>query len=388
MGFEWADYLWKLLPALLVFFGVLSVVPILVYLERKGAGFIQDRVGPNRVGVLGPDSASEGILGIRLTKKRILGGLAQPLADVIKLIGKEDFIPAKADKVLFTLAPMLALMPPLLIFIVIPVGADLDVGRVDAMGLREWLPLQVADLNIGILWVLSVASLSAYGLALGGWASNNKFSLLGGVRATAQMISYEIGIGLIIVCMVMHYQSLSLRVMVNEQTQELFRIPGLGLAVPQWGIFAQPLAFAIFVLCAFAENNRLPFDLPECEAELVGGFHTEYNSLKFGMFFQGEYIAMLAMGALITTLFLGGWHYPGYEELRTAAGGAFWASLGVTLISLLSFGVKTICFVLFEIWVRWTLPRFRYDQLMNIGWKGIIPLALLNVVLTAAMVLI
>jgi NADH-quinone oxidoreductase subunit H len=216
---------------------------------------------------------------------------------------------------------------------------------------------------------------------LGGWASNNKFSLMGGVRATAQMISYEIGMGLIILCMVMQYQTLSLRTMVDAQTQELFWI------IPQWGILTQPLAFVIFVICAFAENNRLPFDLPECEAELVGGFHTEYNSLKFGMFFQGEYIAMVAMGALTTTLFLGGWHFPGYAELRRAAGDAFLANLGITLLTLASFGLKTLCFVLFQIWVRWTLPRFRYDQLMNIGWKGIIPLALLNVVITAAMVL-
>jgi NADH-quinone oxidoreductase subunit H len=381
MDFEWAPYLWKLLPVLLVFFGVLSIVPILVFFERKGAGYIQDRVGPNRVGLLGPDGLMEGLLGWRVTSRRFLGGLIQPAADVIKLIGKEDFIPAKADKVLFTLAPMMALLPPLLAFIVVPVGADLDVGRVDASGGSMLLPLQVADLNIGILWVLSVASLSAYGLALGGWASNNKFSLMGGVRATAQMISYEIGMGLIILCMVMQYQTLSLRTMVDAQTQELFWI------IPQWGILTQPLAFVIFVICAFAENNRLPFDLPECEAELVGGFHTEYNSLKFGMFFQGEYIAMVAMGALTTTLFLGGWHFPGYAELRRAAGDAFLANLGITLLTLASFGLKTLCFVLFQIWVRWTLPRFRYDQLMNIGWKGIIPLALLNVVITAAMVL-
>ena len=377
MDFEWADYLWKLLPVFLVFLGVLSVVPILVYLERKGAGYIQDRVGPNRVGLLGPDGLLEGLFGWRVTRQRILGGLIQPAADVIKLIGKEDFVPAKADKVLFTLAPMMALLPPLLSFVVVPVGADLNLGPIDESGHPVWLPLQVADLNIGILWVLSVASLSAYGLALGGWASNNKFSLLGGVRATAQMISYEIGMGLIVVCMAMHYQSLSLREMVGQQSH----------GVLQWGVFSQPLAFAIFVVCAFAENNRLPFDLPECEAELVGGFHTEYNSLKFGMFFQGEYIAMLAMGALIATLFLGGWHYPGYEALRAAAGDAFWANLGVTLLSLAAFGVKTVGFVLFQIWVRWTLPRFRYDQLMSIGWKGIVPLALLNVVVTVAMVL-
>ena len=371
MEFEWAPYLWKLLPVLMVFFGVLSAVPILVYFERKGAGYIQDRVGPTRVGLLGPDGALEGIFGIRVTKRRILGGLLQPLADVIKLVGKEDFIPARADKVLFTLAPMFALLPPLLTFIVVPVGAPLDVGLTDAAGNAQPLGLQVADLNIGILWILSVASLSAYGVALGGWASNNKYSLMGGVRATAQMISYEIAMGLVVLCMIMHYHTVSLNEMVAGQQAQSFW---------HWGIWRQPLAFVLFVICAFAENNRLPFDLPECEAELVGGYHTEYNSLKFGMFFQGEYIAMISMGALVTALFLGGWHYPGYESLKTAS-----PYLAV-ILSLMAFGLKTLCFVLFQIWVRWTLPRFRYDQLMKIGWKGMIPLALLNLLVTAFLV--
>ena len=368
---ELAPYLWKLLPVLLVFFGVLSVVPILVYLERKGAGYIQDRVGPTRVGLLGPDGALEGLFGIRLTKKRILGGLLQPLADVIKLVGKEDFIPARADKLLFTLAPMFALLPPLLAFIVIPVGAAVDVGMKDAAGAPMLLQLQVADLNIGILWILSVASLSAYGVALGGWASNNKFSQLGGVRAMAQMSSYEIAMGLIVLCMIMHYHTVSINEMVGGVQAK---------GVLHWGVFSQPLAFIIFVICAFAENNRLPFDLPECEAELVGGYHTEYNSLKFGMFFQGEYIAMISMGALVAALFLGGWHYPGYEAVKATS------PYLAAVLSLAAFGVKTLCFVLFQIWVRWTLPRFRYDQLMNIGWRGMIPLALLNLLVTAYLV--
>jgi len=354
-------YLWKLLPILLVFGGILGIVPLLVYLERKICALIQDRIGPNRVGILGPDSPLE-ILGIKTGEKRFLGGLMQPLADAIKLIAKEDIIPVHVEKYLYEFAPFFALLPPFLAFAVIPVGAPLPVG--DTM-----VPLVVANLDIGILWVLAVASLSAYGVALGGWASNNKYALLGGIRATAQMISYEIGLGMTVIAIAMHYQTLSLTRIVDVQAVGGFW---------SWGLWSQPLAFFLFTICAFAENNRLPFDLPECEAELVGGYHTEYSSMKFGMFFQGEYIAMLTMGGLLATLFLGGWHYPGYDLVRENAG-----QLVATVLSLVSFGVKVMGFVLFSMWVRWTLPRFRYDQLMNLGWKGIIPVALANIVLTA-----
>ena len=362
----WADYAWKLLPILLVFGGVLSAVPLLVYLERKIAAFIQDRVGPNRVGLLGPDGLAEGVLGWRGTKRRVLGGLLQPIADAVKLMAKEDIVPARADRFLYTLGPFFALIPPLLMFVVVPVGADLMLPW-----RKDPLPMQVADLNVGVLWVLSVASLSVYGVALGGWASNNKYSLLGGVRATAQMISYEIGLGLVILCMAMQYGTVSLREMVEQQ------------AAGWWGIARQPLAFVLFVVCAFAENNRLPFDMPECETELIGGYHTEYSSLKFGMFMQGEYIAMMAMGALVATLFLGGWHFPGYGALSAAAGGNPWAQAGVALLSLAAFGLKVLLFLFVQMWVRWTLPRFRYDQLMRLGWKVVIPLGLANMVLTA-----
>jgi len=361
--FDWPDYLWKLLPLGLVFLGVLTTVPVLVFLERKVSAFIQDRIGPNRVGLMGPDGALEGIfgLGLPLTQRRVLGGWFQPLADVIKLLAKEDIVPAHADRFLYTLAPLFALLPPLLAFIVVPIGADLEWGP------RRIL-LQVADLHVGILWVLSVASLSAYGIALGGWAAHNKYSLLGGIRATAQMISYEIGLGLVILSLAMQYETVSLREMVRQQAA------GFG----EWGVFHQPLAFILFLVCAFAENNRLPFDLPECETELVGGYHTEYSSLKFGMFFQAEYIAMLAMGALVAVLFLGGWHYPGYAAVQAAAG----ANLAA-LISVAAFGLKVLLFVLFQIWVRWTLPRFRYDQLMKLGWYFFFELALVNIFITA-----
>lgn len=356
-----APYLWKLIPILLVFGGILGIVPLLVYLERKICALIQERMGPNRVGLFGPDSPLE-VFGIKMGEKRVLGGLLQPLADAIKLIAKEDIIPPQVERYLYEFAPFFALLPPFLAFAVIPIGADLQVGDTA-------VPLVVANVGVGFLWVLAVASLSAYGVALGGWASNNKYALLGGIRATAQMISYEIGLGMALIAVAMQYQTVEPVSIVAQQVEGGFW---------HWGIFRQPLAFMLFLICAFAENNRLPFDLPECEAELIGGYHTEYSSMKFGMFFQGEYIAMLTMGGLLATFFLGGWHYPFYDAIREGAG-----PLIATLLSLVSFGVKTMAFVVFSMWVRWTLPRFRYDQLMRIGWKGIIPIALANIVLTA-----
>lgn len=361
------DYLLKLIPVLVVFGGLLQIVPLLVFLERKICAWAQDRVGPNRVGLFGPDSPLE-ILGINSGKTRFLGGFMQPLADAVKLFTKEVFMPAGADRVLFTLAPFFALMPPMIAFVVIPVGSDFAIS-ID--GQSHNVMMQVANLNIGILFLLGVASLSAYGLAFGGWASNNKFALLGGVRAMAQMISYEIGMGIVILAMIMQYDTFSMRDMVAKQ------IGAHNDFIFGWGVFHQPLAFILFVICAFAENNRLPFDLPECEAELIGGFHTEFNSMGFGMFFQGEYIAMLSMGALIATMFLGGWHYPGFHAVHNAS------PLLAMLVSLVSFSIKVMGFVAFSMWVRWSLPRFRWDQLMSIGWKSVVPLALANLLLTA-----
>jgi NADH-quinone oxidoreductase subunit H len=375
------DALLKLIPVLIVFLGLLNVVPLLVFLERKICAWIQDRVGPNRVGILGPDSPLE-ILGINTGKSRFLGGFMQPLADAVKLFTKEVFVPAGADRMLFTLAPFFALLPPLLAFVVMPVGPD-----VVAFG--HTIKLQVADLNVGILWVLGVASLSAYGLAFGGWASNNKYALLGGVRAMAQMISYEIGMGIVILAVIMSYDSVSLRSMTYQQAGAVLEtVKNADGTITQawvggsnwiwgWGMFHQPLAFLLFTICAFAENNRLPFDLAECEAELVGGYHTEYNSMGFGMFFQGEYIAMLSMGALIAAMFLGGWHYPGYGALSAAS------PVLAALVGLGVFALKVMAFIFFSMWIRWTLPRFRWDQLMDIGWRGIVPLALGNLLLTA-----
>jgi NADH-quinone oxidoreductase subunit H len=373
---QYVPYWLKIIPVLVVFGGLVNIVPLLVWLERKVCAWIQDRTGPNRVGIFGPDSPLE-ILGINTGKTRFLGGLMQPLADAIKLFTKESFMPAGADRILFILAPFFALLPPMLAFVVIPVAPDIPV-------LGNIVKMQVADLHVGILFLLAVASLSAYGLAFGGWASNNKYALLGGVRAMAQMISYEIGMGIVIVAMAMTYETFSLREMVYQQAgAELVGSQWVSASdYPwHWGVFCQPLGFLLFTICAFAENNRLPFDLPECEAELIGGYHTEYNAMGFGMFFQGEYIAMLSMGALISTLFLGGWHYPGYASLSAAS------PLLAGVVGLLTFGLKVFGFVFFSMWVRWTLPRFRWDQLMDIGWAKVIPLALANLLLTAFIVI-
>ena len=316
------------LRAVLIFGGIMTLVPMLVLAERRIAAVIQNRIGPNRVGPL---------------------GLLQPLADVIKLLFKEDITPNRADRILFSLAPFLAFAPAAIAFVAIPVGKD----------------LQVADLSVGVLYVLAVTSLGVYGISFGGWASNSKYSLLGGIRSSAQIISYEIAMGLAIVSVLMVAGNIRLGSIVEWQAEH------------GWIIFYQPVAFMIFLVAAFAENNRLPFDMAECEAELVGGFHTEYTGMKFGMFFLGEYIAMIVMSALLVTLFLGGWD-PVFFELPEGPAG--------TAISVLCFVLKLLAVLFLYIWVRWPLPRFRYDQLMRLGWKTLVPLALLNIVLTGIIV--
>ena len=314
--------------AVAIFGGIMTLAPMLVMAERRICAAIQNRVGPNRVGPM---------------------GLLQPLADVIKLLFKEEIIPDRADRTLFSLAPLLAFAPAAISFVAIPVGRD----------------LQVADLNVGVLYVLAITSLWVYGISFGGWASNSKYSLLGGIRSSAQIISYEIAMGLAIVSVLMISGNIHLGSIVEWQAEN------------GWIIFYQPLAFIIFLVAAFAENNRLPFDMAECESELVGGFHTEYTGMKFGMFFLGEYIAMIVMSSLLVTLFLGGWD-PVFFDLPEGAAG--------TAISVLCFTVKLLAVLFLYIWVRWTLPRFRYDQLMKLGWKAFVPLALLNIVLTGIVV--
>ena len=314
--------------AVVIFGAIMTLVPMLVLAERRISALIQNRVGPNRVGPM---------------------GLLQPLADVIKLLFKEEITPLRSDKILYSLGPLLAFAPAALAFAVIPVGRGLE----------------VAEVSFGVLFVITATSLGVYGISFGGWASNSKYSLLGALRSSAQIISYEIAMGLALVSLLMTAGTLNLSEIVLRQDNLL-----------EWNIFRQPLAFVIFFTAAFAENNRLPFDLPECEAELIGGYHTEYSSMKFAMYFLGEYIAMIVMSAFTVSLFLGGWN-PGF----TLPEGVWWTALSVGV-----FSIKLLAVLFFYIWVRWTLPRFRYDQLMSLGWKGLVPLALANVVLTGIIV--
>lgn len=306
----------------LIFFVVLTLAAYLVFAERRLLAWIQDRKGPNRVGPF---------------------GLLQPLADLIKLLTKEDFRPAGADKWLFYLAPAMAAIPAILTFAVIPFGAPLTLFG------RE-VPLQVADLNVGLLFFMALSSIAVYGVALGGWASNSKYALLGSIRGLAQLISYELSMGLSLVPTVMLAGSLRLSEIVAAQEQV-------------WFIVYQPLAFVIFLVSIAAECKRIPFDIPEAEGELVAGFHTEYSGMRFGLFFVGEYINIIVLGGLATTFFLGGWHGP-------------W------LPPFVWFAAKTLAFAFFFIWMRGTLPRLRYDQLMHLGWKLLTPLALVNILAT------
>ncbi len=327
-----------LIKIFVVFNVVMAVVTYLVWVERRVSAFIQDRIGPNRVGPF---------------------GLLQPFADALKFVFKEDLIPAQVNRPVFILAPALSLIPALITFAVIPFGGTLLLWG------RE-IPLIITDVNIGVLYILAISSLGVYGIVLAGWASNNKYSLLGGLRSAAQMISYELSLGLSLVGVLLLTGSLSLREVVYAQ---------YGL----WNIVKQPLAFFIFLVAMFAETNRLPFDLPECETELVAGYHTEYSAMKFAMFFIAEYANMVTASAVVVTLFFGGWQIP---FLSTPEPSPLWLSL----LEMLAFAVKVGLFLFLFVWVRWTVPRFRYDQLMRLGWKVLLPLALLNIFVTAGVV--
>ena len=322
---------------LIVFAVTMLTVLIMIYAERRVSAFMQGRLGPNRVG---PQ------------------GLLQPIADGIKFLMKEDIIPAGVDKPVYLLAPAMLLIPALMTFAVIPFGASITLfGRN--------IPLQVADINVGILYILALTSIGVYGLVLAGWSSNSKYPLIGGLRSSAQLISYELAMGLAIVSIVLLAGSLRLNDIIANQQGYIF----------SWNICKQPLAFLIFLIAIYAETNRLPFDLTEAEQELVGGYHTEYSSMKFAMFFMAEYANMITGAALTVTLFFGGWDVPFINE----------SSMGIpgVILSILSFAFKTAFFLFLYIWVRWTFPRFRYDQLMNIGWKVLLPLALINIFITA-----
>ena len=321
-----------------------ALLPNLIWVERRMAGLIQDRPGPNRVGPF---------------------GLFQAVADILKLLLKEDVVPMYADRLLHTVAPLILLVPAMTTFAVIPFGSTIHLFGRD-------ISLVIADVNIGILYVFALTSVGVYGLVLAGWSSNNKFALLGGLRSSAQVISYELAMGIAAISVFLAAGSLRLQRVVEYQASGTF----LGF-LPLWNCFPQAVGCLIFVVSAFAETNRVPFDLPEAEAELVAGYHTEYSAFRFGMFFMAEYLNLIAASAMMATLYFGGWSLP-FLHLTGIAG---------SLASVAVFAAKTGFFIFFFVWVRWTLPRFRFDQLMNLGWKVFLPLSLLNLLWTGALVL-
>ena len=327
--------------AAVVWFLLQISAAVMVYFERKVCAWLQQRVGPNRVGK---------------------AGLLQPIADVVKLLFKEELRPAAADPWLFALAPIISATAAFAAFAVVPFG-----GSTTLFGLlSEPLPLHVADVNVAVLVVFAITSMGVYGIVLAGWSSNSKYSLLGALRSSAQMISYELSYGMALAAVLVLANSMSLRDIVNAQSGSLLGIPQF-----RWFVFLNPLGFLIFFIAGIAETNRAPFDFPEAEQELVAGYHTEYSSMSFGMFFLAEYINMVTVSAVTTDLFLGGWWFPGVPE-----------SLG-----WLVFLFKISVLLFFYLWMRWSLPRYRYDQLMSFGWKVMLPASVLNVIATAAAVL-
>ncbi len=330
----------SLIKIVLVLGITLITVAYLVYFERKIAAWAQNRIGPNRVG---------------------WQGVLQPFADVFKLLLKEDIVPERANKIVHAIAPMIALFVAFTTYAVIPIGPNVNIFGYD-------ISLVVADVNMGVLYVLALTSLGVYAITFAGWSSGSKYSLLGGIRSSAQMISYEISMGFSIGGVLLLAESLRPIDIVNSQA---------GL----WNAIVQPIGFITFVVSAFAETNRLPFDLPEAEPELVGGFHTEYSSMKFAGFFLAEYANMVIASAMIVTLYLGGWHIP-FEQSLGLSGTL------LTIVQIASFFVKMGAMLFFFIWVRWSIPRFRYDQLMNLGWKVMFPLSLINIIWVAVIIML
>jgi NADH-quinone oxidoreductase subunit H len=331
---------------LVIFALSLGIAAYETYFERVVAAWIQDRVGPDRAG---------------------WHGMFQPLADAGKLFFKEDFIPAIADKWLFIIGPGIAMFTSLLSSAVIPFGETLKIGDL-------LVPIQGVDVNIGVLYVFGIVALGVYGILIGGWASNNKYSLYGAIRAASQNISYEIALGLCLIAVIVVSESLSLREIVAQQH-------GMN-----WNIFYQPVGFILFMTCSLAELNRVPFDLPETESELVTGYLTEFGSMKMGLFMFGEYVNMFVSSAIIASLYFGSYNYPGMDAVREFMIGQFGDVAGHNVATLIGTGVffAKICFFIFVImWIRWTLPRFRYDQLMKLGWQWMVPLAVVNLIVIA-----
>ncbi|MEP6612145.1 MAG: NADH-quinone oxidoreductase subunit NuoH [Mucilaginibacter sp.] len=332
-----ADILIKFGLIVVIFLISLVIAMYSTYAERKIAAFFQDRIGPNRAGPW---------------------GILQPLADGGKMFLKEEIIPTNASPFLFIAGPSLAILTACIGSAVIPWGQTINIGG-------HVVPLQVTDINVGILYIFGVVSLGVYGVMIGGWASNNKYSLLGAIRAASQNISYEISMGLSIIALLMITGTLSLKEIAEQQHGW------------HWNVLYQPVGFILFIICAFAETNRTPFDLPECETELVGGYHTEYSSMKLGFYLFAEYINMFISSAVMATLYWGGYNYPGMDWMNSLLGPT-WGPLFGTAV----FFIKIFLFIFFFMWVRWTIPRFRYDQLMDLGWKVLIPLAIANIIVT------
>lgn len=392
--------------ALVTIGAVMGTVAYLILLERKVASWAQDRIGPNRVGLLGLVP----FLPERLRHKGMFG-LGQPMADGLKFLLKEDYRPGGVDRKLFTLAPMVIILVVIVAMAVIPWGGVKQTTRThslqelanSAMRVPAGVtvidhtqatdgsitttyryPFQIADLNIGVLFIIAALSLAVYGIVIGGWASNNKYSFLGGMRATAQMISYEIPLGLALLCIIVMYGTLDLGMIVEKQAHYWAGF------IPAWNIFTQPLAFFLFLVCMHAEANRAPFDLAEAEQELVGGYHTEYSAMRFALFFLAEYCGMIVTSSVCVALFFGGWHLPWLEWVWPALKGnvdpahpALTTSLLACLVRSIVYFTKVMLIIFVFMWVRWSLPRFRFDQLMLLAWRAMIPMSLGLLVVTA-----
>ncbi|MGA2440623.1 MAG: complex I subunit 1 family protein [Tepidisphaeraceae bacterium] len=394
---------WVLI-ALIAHGTIMLTVAYLILLERKVASWVQDRIGPNRVGL--------GFGIIPIIKNWKMHGLGQPLADGLKFIVKEDYRPAGVDKILFTVAPGFMVLVIIISIAVLPWGGTRQTDRIisippgtahvqdqarrqlaqgdaivgqpvhlagDQYRVTYQYPFQIANLNIGVLYILAVLSLAVYGVVIGGWASNNKYSFLGGLRATANMISYEIPLGLAVLCVVVLFGTLDLGELVEKQCHNW------AVIFPAWNVCSQPLAFIMFLVCIHAEANRAPFDLAEAEQELVGGYHTEYSAMRFALFFLGEYAGMITTSAICVALFFGGWDFPGLRG-PDVLHPAVTSSLIVCILRAVVFFAKTGLIIFLFMWVRWTLPRFRFDQLMMLAWRGLIPISLAILMMTAFVV--
>lgn len=345
LAIDWAVFTEKLILIVAVVSGSLVVAMYSTYAERKVAAIIQDRLGPNRAGPF---------------------GILQPLADGMKLFFKEEIIPNFSSKFLFILGPCLAMLTAMMVGAVIPWGNKIHIFDRD-------ISLQIADINVGILYIFAVVSLGVYGIMIGGWASNNKFSLMGAMRAASQIISYELAMGISIIALLMVTGTLSLKEMVEQQSDHW------------WNIFKQPLGFLIFLICAFAETNRTPFDLAEAENELVGGYHLEYSSMKLGFYLFAEYINMFLSSAVMVSLYFGGYDIPFVNDHALVDS---WGVNAVAIVQGIALFAKIVCFIFLFMWVRWTIPRFRYDQLMNLGWKILLPVAIVNMLITGLLILL